>query len=603
MGDLVIGSSRYNFFWRMRDSADAAEVRRTERWLAVARVFLAISSIVAVLMDVRGSGYSPVAFGLLSFYLLNSTGIMLLLRRRQQSSASFRFVVHAADILWPTVMAALADDPWSPFFLFFVFVLAAAAYRWGVWETLATAVAEIILLWSEDLLLTHFSSAWATGHGWRFLVGLRLGLHGFEPHRLFMLSVYLLVMAMLLGYLAEQQKRLRIERATVARVLQKASVEAGLTVSMQAIFSEIGDLYDARRVLMVSQESHSRRIFRGDIRRHAGSKSELQWLPPSSNDQQTYLFDAPLESLHAQYRGGQWSVLGLDSEGVSIPVLAETKQCLLQLAQAESFQSVAMVGFSLADDWRGRIFMFDAVFEPGRQEKLRFLQDLTLQVGPAVSNVYLLHRLRRRAGAAERARFARELHDGAVQSLIGVELQVDVLRRASRSDNATTSELGRIQSLLREEVLKLRELMQQMKSMDVDSKRLVRVVTDTVDRFQRETGIQARFVADAGEIDLPQRVCRELARIVQEGLVNVRKHSGAHQVLVRLARRENYWLLSVEDDGKGFTFAGHHSQAQLDDLGKAPAIIQERVRLIEGQLAIESSPGSGARLEVTVPVR
>ena len=71
-------------------------------------------------------------------------------------------------------------------------------------------------------------------------------------------------------------------------------------------------------------------------------------------------------------------------------------------------------------------------------------------------NVYLLHRLRRRAEAAERARFARELHDGAVQSLIAVEMQVDVLRRQAETTPAVVSgELGRIQGLLREEVLKL----------------------------------------------------------------------------------------------------------------------------------------------------
>jgi len=600
----VIGSGRFDFFWRMSEFSDAAEVRRTERWLAVARVFLAISAILAVLMGIPGSGYSPIAFGLLTFYLLNSTGIMLLLRRRQQSSASFRVLVHAADILWPTVMAALADDPWSPFFLFFVFVLAAAAYRWGFWETLATAGAEIVLLWSEAWLLRYLLATMKAGAGSTFLAGLRLGMRGFEPHRLFMLSVYLIVMAMLLGYLAEQQKRLRVERATLARVLQKASVEAGLTLSMQEIFAEIARLFEAGRLLIVSQESHSHRIFRGEIRRSGGATSELQWLPPASGDDQTYLFDSEVESLSAQQSAGQWSLLGIDLEGVAVPVSDEIRRSVSILAQAESFHSVAMVRFSLATEWRGRIFLFDCASESGRQEKLRFLQDLVQQVGPAVYNVYLLHRLRRRAGAAERARFARELHDGAVQSLIGVELQVDVLRRqASPDDPATTAELGRIQSLLREEVLKLRELMQQMKSMDVDSRRLLRVITDTVDRFQRETGIQARFISDSSEIDLPQRVCRELARIVQEGLVNVRKHSGARQVLVRFARRESYWLLTLEDDGKGFAFSGYHNQAQLDDLGKAPAIIQERVRLIEGQLAIESSPGSGARLEVTVPVR
>ena len=65
------------------------------------------------------------------------------------------------------------------------------------------------------------------------------------------------------------------------------------------------------------------------------------------------------------------------------------------------------------------------------EEELRFLQEFAEQVGPAVYNVYLVRRLRERAGALERGRFARELHDGAIQSLIGVEMQLDVLRRQS----------------------------------------------------------------------------------------------------------------------------------------------------------------------------
>src|SRR5437764_11654223 len=139
-----------------------------------------------------------------------------------------------------------------------------------------------------------------------------------------------------------------------------------------------------------------------------------------------------------------------------------------------------------------------------------------------------------RARAAERARVARELHDGAVQSLIAVEMQVDVLRRQEESGKPIAGELGRIQKLLREEVLKLRELMQQMKAIDVDSQRLLGVLNDTVERFQRETGITARFVTDLEDLDMPQRVCRAILRIVQEGLLNVRKPSGARHALVRL---------------------------------------------------------------------
>ena len=216
--------------------------------------------------------------------------------------------------------------------------------------------------------------------------------------------------------------------------------------------------------------------------------------------------------------------------------------------------------------------------------------------------VYLLHRLRRRAGAAERARVARELHDGAVQSLIAVEMRLDVLRhQAETSPVGVSGELVRIQDLLREEVLKLRELMQRMKSIDVDDRTFLNVVTDTVERFQRETGISARFVSDIEKPEMPQKKCRELLRIVQEGLVNVRKHSGAHQVLVCLSSSPSHWNLTIEDDGKGFPFSGRLTGEQLDQLGKGPMIIRERVRLIAGNLTVDSKPGLGARLEIEVP--
>jgi len=185
--------------------------------------------------------------------------------------------------------------------------------------------------------------------------------------------------------------------------------------------------------------------------------------------------------------------------------------------------------------------------------------------------------------------------------LIGVELQVDVLRRQAAANRPIDGELGRIQGLLREEVLKLRELMQQMKAIDVDSQRLLGVLRDTVERFQRETGITARFVTDLDRLDMPQRVCREVLRIVQEGLVNIRKHSGARHALVRLASTKEKWSLTLEDDGKGFPFAGRYNQQQMQDAGAGPMIIRERVGLIAGELTVESTPGQGARLEVMVP--
>jgi signal transduction histidine kinase len=143
--------------------------------------------------------------------------------------------------------------------------------------------------------------------------------------------------------------------------------------------------------------------------------------------------------------------------------------------------------------------------------------------------------------------------------------------------------------------------MQQMKSLDVDSRKLIGFLADTVERFQRETGITARFSSDLEEPDMPQPVCRELSRIVQEGLVNVRKHSRAKTALVRLSAKNGNWTLVIEDDGRGFPFSGRLSQTDLDGLGKGPLVIKERVRVIAGELTIESNPGQGSRLEIAVP--
>jgi signal transduction histidine kinase len=579
---------------------DPSETRRIERWLATARVFLAISALAAIYMDPTQLGQAPVAYGLLGLYLIHGVLVMTLLRRRKQSTPAFRILVHTADIVWPALISVFAEGPRSPFFLFFFFVLAASAYRWGLWETLGTAAAEVVLLWIESFVLLH---VWATRGGslpWRVLSGLQINVTAFEPKRLFMLSVYLLVMGLLLGYLAQQQKRLRGEKAAVTRILSKVRVEAGLTGTLQQISREIVNMCGADRLLLASQEIHSRRMFLGELRNGHGTSSDFVWHDSSPRDAKNYLDDFPGEACYASNDGERWSVIALDHEGNPVP--SPSSERLTQLKERQSFRSVIAIPFVFAGEWRGRVLVFDPSWKVEKREKLRFLLDLFRQVGPAVYNVYLLHRLRRRAGAAERARFARELHDGAVQSLIAVEMQVDVLRRQAETTPAIVGgELGRIQGLLREEVLKLRELMQQMKSIDVDDRRFLSVVTDTVERFERETGISTRFVTDIEKLEMPGKVCREMLRIVQEGLVNVRKHSKARHALVRLSSSDSQWSLTLEDDGKGFPFSGRLTQDELDQMGKGPTIIKERVRLIEGALTVESNPGTGTRLEVKVP--
>ena len=571
---------------------------RTERWLATARVFLALGALVALWID-PAEVRSPWAYVLLAFYIAHAAAILILLRSPQQSSSPLRLMVHCVDILWPALISPYTVWQNNPFFLFFVFVLAAAAYRWGLWETIMTAVASVSLLWLESVSFKEGTlralNTWATHHR---IPAIQVKILGIEPKELFMESLYLIVMGLLLGYLAERQKKLSAEKDIAARMLRQVRIDIGLAGSLSHILSELVRLYGARRALIVTRESGSHRVHVGELDSNSAFP-ELLWADASPPASEAYLKESGAETWYASREKNGISVTGLDSSGSFVRADAVVVSGFAELHQ---FQSLAASSFSFSHELAGRIFLFEPNFRSGTDEELGFLQDLVRQITPAVYNLYLLRRLRSRAGAAERARLVRELHDGAVQSLIGVEMQVDVLRRHAPEAQLMRDELERIQGLLREEVLKLRELMQEMKSTEVDARRLPGYLRDTVQRFQRETGIAAQFVMDGDEIVLPSAVCRELARIAQEALVNVRKHSGAKQVIVQLLQEEGGWQLIVEDDGIGFPFSGRISQSELEGSGKAPAIIRERVRLIQADLTIESKPGKGSRLEIFVPL-
>ena len=228
------------------------EVRRIERWLATARLTLAISALFAIWMD--PSQISWWAHWLLGIYIIHGTVVMLLLRFRKHSTPAFRSLVHAADLVWPALISVFAIGARHPFFLFFVFVLAAAAYRWGLWETVGTAAASVMLLWLESVAVHQGFLAsvedFLLRHHWP---ELGIDVVELEPKHLFMHSVYLLVMGWLLGYLAEQQKLLRaeVERARFADALHDGALQSMYAAAMhlEALRSQ-----SASQVVTVAQE-------------------------------------------------------------------------------------------------------------------------------------------------------------------------------------------------------------------------------------------------------------------------------------------------------------------------------------------------------------
>src|SRR5580704_8240398 len=179
---------RYRDLWRFRAPLSAGEIRRTERWLATARVALTIAAELALWMEPqRGFVHSRWLYWLLTIYLVHSVVVMLLVRFRPRSTRAFRLVVHGVDILWPVLISLFATAQHGQFFLFYVFVMAAAAYRWGLWETVGTAVAAVALLEIEAYAVRAGLEP-AVDH-WLHMVHLpRLGVsvRELDPQQLFM---------------------------------------------------------------------------------------------------------------------------------------------------------------------------------------------------------------------------------------------------------------------------------------------------------------------------------------------------------------------------------------------------------------------------------
>jgi signal transduction histidine kinase len=180
-------------------------------------------------------------------------------------------------------------------------------------------------------------------------------------------------------------------------------------------------------------------------------------------------------------------------------------------------------------------------------------------------------------------------------------MKIEALRRRNGLSHAQLeAELDDVQGLLQREVLALRELMQALRPIELEtSDQLPDVLAALVERFRRDTGVSARFLATGAPVSLPPATALEVARIVQEALVNVRKHSRARNVLVRLANDDHACTLIIEDDGQGFEFEGRLSARELEKRRIGPAIIKERARIAGAELAVDSSPGVGARLELT----
>lgn len=203
----------------------------------------------------------------------------------------------------------------------------------------------------------------------------------------------------------------------------------------------------------------------------------------------------------------------------------------------------------------------------------------------------------------ERDRLARELHDSLGQVLGYVNAQAQAVRTLlTQGDTGRAdSYLARLVAVTQDAHADVREFILNMKSPARLAGGLIPALESSVRRFQQLYGITAQLVlpegVDGNLISAEAEV--QLLRIVQEALANVRKHARAGRAKVTLALREDYLLVAVEDDGRGF------DPARLPDHldhSFGLRIMNERAVEVGGRLSVQSIPGMGTKVTVQVPL-
>jgi two-component system sensor histidine kinase UhpB len=206
---------------------------------------------------------------------------------------------------------------------------------------------------------------------------------------------------------------------------------------------------------------------------------------------------------------------------------------------------------------------------------------------------------RRRAGSAalqaqeqERARVARDLHDEVNQSLTAVLLRLEAARAAAPPP--LEPELAETKALANQAMRELLSLARQLRPTALDDLGLAAATAGQVEQLARG-GVAAKLAAEGDFSGLADDAQLVVYRVAQEALSNAARHSGANRIDVSLRRREDGGVeLEVADDGRGFAF--EESEGGLGIAG-----MRERALLIGGELTIESGPGRGTTVRLTVP--
>jgi signal transduction histidine kinase len=194
----------------------------------------------------------------------------------------------------------------------------------------------------------------------------------------------------------------------------------------------------------------------------------------------------------------------------------------------------------------------------------------------------------------ERARIARDLHDGMAQTLYFLALKTDMLRQKLSPNDEVAQELRDMGKSLRQIIQDVRRTIFALGALDWSKEGFLPALNRFVAVFAEQVGWQSTVSLEE-QVDIPTRLEPTIFRLVQESLNNAAKHAQATKVSVILKKDGNGLQLTVQDNGRGFTQPGNGSGLGLNQMA-------DRVTAVGGTFRIESQPGNGTAVVSRLPL-
>jgi signal transduction histidine kinase len=199
----------------------------------------------------------------------------------------------------------------------------------------------------------------------------------------------------------------------------------------------------------------------------------------------------------------------------------------------------------------------------------------------------------------ERNRLAREIHDTLVQQFAGILLHLEAVEAPDDAEWCSSSEcIARARELAKSGLEDIRRILLNLRPKSLESATLPDALWQLAQSFKGDRTITCTFCQVGNVCGLPVAIQDELYRVAQEALSNVRKHSRATSASLSLAYKPGVIVMKIKDNGQGFATIKHQAAGH----GYGMSMMRERARCLGGKININSAPGAGTEVRITVPL-